>query len=141
MTTPKKLSPAQMRLLKNAATPTGDRTPFLGNRHAGRAAAAWYRTADSLERMGLVTTVREGDASRARATDAGRAILTAPSEARFAEWKRILKDDYLIEPNDTQWTTPEELEKALRGNTVLEFVKWWAEKYDMQTAKEMRGGW
>lgn len=64
----RKLSPAQERFLRSvrAAGPEGARTPFVG----GRAAAnAWYRTAASLQRLGLVVVVRSGDAQRAYLAD------------------------------------------------------------------------
>lgn len=69
-----KLSPAQKRFLKVTAE-APNRTPFTGGRNAGRVAAAWYRTADSLAQKGLVTLVRSGDAQVATLTDAGRAAL------------------------------------------------------------------
>jgi predicted transcriptional regulator len=63
----KKLSPAQLRFMAvlREAGDKGDRTPFTGGRNAGRVANAWYRTAESLRRMGLVRVEREGDARRA----------------------------------------------------------------------------
>lgn len=51
------------RLARNAAK--GERTPFVGGRSAGRIAAAWYRTADSLKRLGLIVLCRTGDAETA----------------------------------------------------------------------------
>lgn len=75
------LSDAQSRLLALACQPNGTRTPFLGNREAGRAAAAWYRTADSLAGRGLVKLYRDGDALRAIATELGE-------NANIADGKR-----------------------------------------------------
>ena len=62
-----KTSPAQERFLTVLETNggAGYRTPFSGNREAGRRASAWYRTAAKLEKMGLVVVEREGDARRA----------------------------------------------------------------------------
>lgn len=62
-----KLSPAQQRFLLalDKAGDKGFRCPLMGNRHAGRVASAWYRTAESLERMGLVRLERSGDSKRA----------------------------------------------------------------------------
>lgn len=62
-----KLSDAQTRFLAEAekAGDAGIRTPFTGGPNAGRVASAWYRTAHSLERLGLIGLVAEGDATRA----------------------------------------------------------------------------
>jgi hypothetical protein len=61
------VSPAQNRMLARleAAGAKGERTPFTGGRSAGRDACAWYRTAESLCRAGLIVLRREGDARRA----------------------------------------------------------------------------
>jgi hypothetical protein len=61
------LSPAQKRFLAILADAgaIGDRTPFTGNRDAGRVANAWYRTASVLRRKGLIVLEHEGDALRA----------------------------------------------------------------------------
>jgi hypothetical protein len=82
-TTPsqKKLSGPQKRFLQTAAQgtardPKGSyRTPFLGNRHAGRKASAWYRTAQSLANQGLISLARTGDAQTATLTEAGWAVV------------------------------------------------------------------
>jgi hypothetical protein len=68
----KKLSTAQLRFLARlqVAGAAGERCPFLGNRHAGRAASAWYRTANSLKARGLVRTEAYGyDSTRAFLTE------------------------------------------------------------------------
>jgi hypothetical protein len=70
------LSKAQIKFLVVAAR-TGYRTPFTGNRHAGRVASAWYRTAQSLADKGLVRLTRSGDAGVAEATDLGRQVICA----------------------------------------------------------------
>lgn len=55
--------------------PEGERTPMLGNRDAGRVASAWHRTASSLQNLGLIRLVWEGDAMRAfRADDELQAL-------------------------------------------------------------------
>lgn len=65
-----KLSEVQRAMLARLkANPNGERTPFTGGRSAGRDAAAWYRTAGSLARLGLITLEREGDARRAKLAD------------------------------------------------------------------------
>lgn len=69
-----KLSTAQQKLLVDVAR-APQRTPFTGGRNAGRVAAAWYRTAGVLARLGFVELTRSGDARLATVTDAGRAYL------------------------------------------------------------------
>ena len=49
-----KLSTPQRRML-SLLVKEGEAYPPWGNRAAGRAAAAWHRTVDSLIRMGLAT--------------------------------------------------------------------------------------
>jgi hypothetical protein len=74
----KKLSKPQMKFLATLLAvdfAEGVRCPFLGNREAGRVASAWYRTAESLERRGLVRLERSGDSKRAFLTPAGAAEL------------------------------------------------------------------
>ena len=77
MSSKQKLSKPQQSFLANllAAGASGVRCPFLGNREAGRVASAWYRTAESLERRGLVRLERSGDSKRAFLTPAGAAEL------------------------------------------------------------------
>lgn len=72
-----RLSPAQRRMLERlqAAGEAGERTHRTGNKGSHRLASAWHRTAEVLERRGLITTVREGDARRAFITGAGRLAL------------------------------------------------------------------
>jgi hypothetical protein len=74
-----RLTPAQIRFLRRVrdAGARGDRTPFLGNREAGRAASAWYRTAYALAVRGLVRLERTGDARTAWLTNQGAACITA----------------------------------------------------------------
>lgn len=74
----KALSEPQLKFLRTTARGP-NRTPFLGNRNAGRAASAWYRTAYSLNERGLVTMDRTGDAYTCNLTDAGRKALTEAS--------------------------------------------------------------
>lgn len=70
----KNLSSAQKTFLHH--TKTGPyRTPFTGGRDAGRVAAAWHRTAKALEKRGLVTLSRSGDAWVATGTPAGAQAL------------------------------------------------------------------
>ncbi len=82
--------------------------PFLSKRDDGRAASAWYRTADSLARAGLASLKREGDSKRAFITEAGRAVvlrqqlmqLTAEQRtflARLAEKKSCGATDTAVE--------------------------------------------
>lgn len=57
------LSEPQRRFLNRLRANGGsERTPFHGHREAGRVASAWYRTAGSLARMGLIRLERSGDA-------------------------------------------------------------------------------
>ena len=67
-----KLSPAQRRLL-DSIPQEGLRPIWSADRNAGRESAAWYRTAQSLEAMGLIKLVREGDGYRALLTSKGGA--------------------------------------------------------------------
>ena len=69
-----KLSTQQVRFLRSCLD-SDSRTPFAGNRNAGRLASAWYRTAQSLADRGLVDLERVGDAQVASITDPGRAVL------------------------------------------------------------------
>jgi len=66
----RKLSDAQVRFLRRChdCGEDGFRTPFIGGRQAGRVAAGWYRTADSLSELGLVDLRRWGDARVAKLT-------------------------------------------------------------------------
>lgn len=67
MTSDLRLSAAQRRFLDicREAGHVGYRTPFTGNREAGRTANAWYRTARSLAVKGYVVLRPSGDAMRA----------------------------------------------------------------------------
>jgi hypothetical protein len=68
-----RLSEPQARMLARLRSlPDGERVPG-GSRDAGRAAAAWYRTAKSLVDRGLAAWTAEGDSYRLRARKAGRA--------------------------------------------------------------------
>lgn len=64
------LTKTQMAMLRRLEQ-ASERTPMTGGRGAGAVASGWYRTADALERLGLVVTEREGDARRAHLTVAG----------------------------------------------------------------------
>ncbi len=75
------LSAAQKIFLLRVHISGSCRTPFTGGRNAGRVAAAWYRTAESLRVRGLLNVVREGDAKRATLTEAGHAWARAARES------------------------------------------------------------
>lgn len=63
----KKLSKTQQAMLQRLATvgASGERTPMTGNRESGRICSAWYRTANSLQQLGLIKMRRSGDAYKA----------------------------------------------------------------------------
>lgn len=68
-----KLSPAQQRMLLTAADANGElQWMDWGNRHSGRSACAWDRTAGTLQAAGLLTT-QLSPARKVTLTDAGRA--------------------------------------------------------------------
>jgi hypothetical protein len=57
-----------------------------------------------------------------------------------AEFEKILMDKYGITINDC--TDEEQLKTEFKdGSSPQEFVDWIGEKYDLQTIKEMGGGW
>jgi hypothetical protein len=49
-----KLSPAQKRMIDAVKRDGYSECPFAGDRTAGRKASAWWRTADSLCRLGIL---------------------------------------------------------------------------------------
>lgn len=65
----------QMAMLRRLGQ-GAERTPDHGHRNAGTVASGWYRTAFSLERLGLVETERSGDAWLAKLTPAGATFLS-----------------------------------------------------------------
>jgi hypothetical protein len=65
-----RLSPTQLSMLTRLHQ-RSERTPFVGGRSAGLVAAAWYRTAQSLVRLGYAVLEREGDAYRAHLSARG----------------------------------------------------------------------
>ncbi len=72
-TTTTKLSPAQQRMLLTAAAADGTlQWMDWGNRHSGRSACAWDRTASTLQAAGLLTT-QLSPSRKVTLTDAGRA--------------------------------------------------------------------
>lgn len=73
----RKLSACQKVFLYRTIREGAYRTPFTGGRGAGRVAAAWYRTAESLAKRGLLTMSRSGDAYEAVITDSGERTLQA----------------------------------------------------------------
>lgn len=72
---PKKLSPAQKRmLLRLLDSKEGYELTPGGNRAQALSAAAWYRTAAILLSLGLITKSPAGGGALIRLTDKGRAL-------------------------------------------------------------------
>jgi hypothetical protein len=62
-----RLSPAQRRFLAavDAAGPGGHCSPSTGGRESVTLVSAWWRTAESLQRRGLVRVAKNGSTGRA----------------------------------------------------------------------------
>lgn len=72
-----KLSPAQQRMLLTAANAGGTlQWMSWGDRHSGRSARAWDRTASALQAAGLLTT-QLSPSRKVTLTDVGRARASA----------------------------------------------------------------
>ena len=64
----KRLSKPQQNMLERLriAGAEGEYVPMGCGRDCGRHASAWHRTAESLQRRGLIIITREGDVYKAR---------------------------------------------------------------------------